>query len=227
MCRQNERTHKHHIIPRYKGGLDNKENLVEVTVTQHAMFHYCNYQLWGNEEDRVAWRALSGQITMDEAKYEAMAIGRRKVNEALKENLKDPEYYARHIEKLKRGFENSPHKEKIIQTLKENQSKAVEAARTPEARKNQKQKLKEIRHQQGEKNSQYGKVWITDGTKEGSYRINKEDPIPEGYRLGRVCFDTPYVWITNGKDNIQVLKDSEIPEGYWRGRQSPNRHKTP
>lgn len=29
-------------------------------------------------------------------------------------------------------------------------------------------------------------MWITDGTKEGSYRINKGDPIPEGYRPGRV-----------------------------------------
>lgn len=29
-------------------------------------------------------------------------------------------------------------------------------------------------------------MWITDGTKEGSYRINKGDPIPEGFRPGRV-----------------------------------------
>jgi hypothetical protein len=46
MCRKDERTHKHHIIPRYMGGPDTPENLVEVTVTQHAMFHFCNYQLW-------------------------------------------------------------------------------------------------------------------------------------------------------------------------------------
>jgi hypothetical protein len=38
MCRPNERTHKHHIIPKYMGGPDTPENLVEVTVTQHAMF---------------------------------------------------------------------------------------------------------------------------------------------------------------------------------------------
>ena len=67
------------------------------------------------------------------------------------------------------------------------QPKAVEAARTPEAIERKKKKLKEINHQQGENNSQYGKMWITDGTKEGSYRINKGDPIPEGYRPGRIC----------------------------------------
>ena len=46
MCKTDGRTHKHHIIPKYMGGTDDPENLVEVTVTQHAMFHFCNYQLW-------------------------------------------------------------------------------------------------------------------------------------------------------------------------------------
>jgi len=85
MCRPNERTHKHHIIPKYMGGSDEPENLVEVTVTQHAMFHYCNYQLWGNEEDSIAWRCLSGQITIDEAKLEAIALGSKKGGQTNKE----------------------------------------------------------------------------------------------------------------------------------------------
>jgi hypothetical protein len=52
----------------------------------------------------------------------------------------------------------------------------------------EKQKLtyKEIRHQQGTKNSQYGTMWITNGTKEGSYKIRRTDPIPFGYKKGRV-----------------------------------------
>jgi hypothetical protein len=86
MCRPDERTHKHHIIPRYMGGPDTPENLVEVKVTQHAMFHFCNYQLWGNEEDKIAWRGLSGQITLDEAALEAKALGNRKAGNKCKEN---------------------------------------------------------------------------------------------------------------------------------------------
>jgi hypothetical protein len=35
----------------------------------------------------------------------------------------------------------------------------------------------------GEKNSQYGTVWITNGIE--SQKINKNDAIPEGWRLGR------------------------------------------
>jgi hypothetical protein len=32
-----------------------------------------------------------------------------------------------------------------------------------------------------------GTMWITDGTKEGSLKIKRGDPIPEGFRAGRVC----------------------------------------
>jgi hypothetical protein len=139
-------THKHHIIPRYKGGTDDPENLVEVTVTQHTMYHYCNYQLWGNVEDYVAWRGLSGQISTADFLYEKSKI-----------------------------------------------------ANLPENREKQKKKFKEIKHQQGEKNSQYGKMWITNGTKKGTYRINKNEAIPEGFRKGRICFDE------NDLDRIYVI----------------------
>ena len=68
------------------GGSNDPENIVEVTVTQHAMFHFCNYQLWGNEEDRIAWRGLSGQITFDEAALEAMVLSGKKSGNKSKEN---------------------------------------------------------------------------------------------------------------------------------------------
>jgi hypothetical protein len=68
------------------GGTDQPENIVEVTVTQHAMFHFCNYQLWGNEEDRIAWRGLSGLIAPDEAALEAMSLGGKKAGNKSKEN---------------------------------------------------------------------------------------------------------------------------------------------
>jgi len=56
-----------------------------------------------------------------------------------------------------------------------------------EGLKKKKETYKQIGHQQGSNNSQYGSMWITNGTKEGTYKINKNDPIPEGYRKGRVC----------------------------------------
>lgn len=59
--------HNHHIIPKYMGGSDDPDNLVEVTVEKHALLHK---QLWedlGNWQDHVAWKMLSGQITNAEA----------------------------------------------------------------------------------------------------------------------------------------------------------------
>jgi hypothetical protein len=37
--------------------------------------------------------------------------------------------------------------------------------------------------QQGQKNSQYGTCWITDGA--SNKKIKKQDAIPEGWQLGR------------------------------------------
>lgn len=184
-CSKSPLIHKHHIIPRYMGGTDDEENLVKVTIAQHAMFHYCNYQLWNNMEDYVAWRGLSGQISEAEFIVEKQKIfgkiGSNRLREKLKNNPQlQKEIKQKQIESWNKNREKHIEKTKIYQPL------GVEAARTPEARKKQKEKLKEINHQQGESNSQYGKMWITNGTKEGTYKINKSEPIPEGFRKGRI-----------------------------------------
>jgi transcriptional regulator with GAF, ATPase, and Fis domain len=55
--------HKHHIIPRYEGGSDFAENIIELTVTQHAMWHFAEWQRKGNWQDRTAWKMLVGETT--------------------------------------------------------------------------------------------------------------------------------------------------------------------
>jgi hypothetical protein len=56
-----------------------------------------------------------------------------------------------------------------------------------ESLQKRKESFQKIGHQQETKNSMYGTMWITNGTKEGSYRIRKNEAIPSGYRRGRVC----------------------------------------
>jgi hypothetical protein len=210
------------------GGTNSAENLVEITVTQHAMYHFCNYKLWGNEEDKIAWRMLGKQITLDEAKLEAVRLGGKRGNRTIKEKLKDPDKLNEYRKKCKESFNNSPHREEMINRAKLNQSKAMEASKTPEARKKCKEKLFIIEHNKGEKNPQYGKMWITNGTKEGTYRINKGESIPEGYWKGRICFDVKpkgktasaygRIWINDGFKNKMIPKELPIPEGYSKGR---------
>ncbi len=140
-CSDKSFPHKHHIIPRYMGGNNEPENLVEVSVTQHAMYHFCNYQLWGNEEDRIAWRGLSGIVSREQIVYESILAA---------------------------------------------QKKAIIVARTPEIIEKKKKKYKEIKHQQGERNSQYGTKWIYNLKLRENKRVDKNSDIPEGWKLGRI-----------------------------------------
>lgn len=57
-------------------------------------------------------------------------------------------------------------------------------AQTPEANAKRIKTMHENGHQVGQKNSQYGKMWITDGVQSRS--VFKTDLIPEGWRKGRV-----------------------------------------
>jgi hypothetical protein len=71
-----ERKHRHHIIPKHMGGSDDESNLTGFISTQeHASLHE---QLWvahGFKQDYIAWKALSGRITGEQARLLAAKIG--------------------------------------------------------------------------------------------------------------------------------------------------------
>ena len=54
--------HKHHIIPKHMGGSDDSENLIELTIEEHAEAHRVLYEQYGRWQDYYAWKGLSGQI---------------------------------------------------------------------------------------------------------------------------------------------------------------------
>tara|TARA_R110000868_G_C10786169_1_gene755905 strand:- start:18 stop:854 length:837 start_codon:yes stop_codon:yes gene_type:complete len=184
-CDNSYLRHNHHIIPRYMGGTDDAENLVEVSVTQHAMFHFCNFQLLNNVEDYVAWRGLSGQISEADFLKEKFIIFGKIGSYRLQEKLKNNLDLKLEIEE-KRLKSWNKNKEKYVEKLLKVQPKAVELARTPEARKKQKKKLKEIKHQQGESNSQYGTIWIFNLELGENKKISKNEQVPEGWNIGRI-----------------------------------------
>lgn len=57
------------------------------------------------------------------------------------------------------------------------------ASQVPEIKNRIKRTFAENGHQQGNKNSQYGTMWITDGV--NSRKIKKTDEVPEGWHKGR------------------------------------------
>jgi hypothetical protein len=163
--------HKHHILPKYRGGTDSKDNLIELSVTQHAMFHYCNWQLWGAWEDYSAWKGLSGEVGKEEIIAKARAKGREKGTPLA-------------TQKANWLFHNNEDfRERQIEHNRRVQPLAVEAAKAEKARQKRKETFQANKHQQDLRNSQYGTTWITNG--ETNKKIKKESPIPEGYWKGR------------------------------------------
>jgi hypothetical protein len=60
------------------GGNDNPENLIRLSVEQHAIAHKELYEIFGKPEDYIAWKALSGQISISEASTLAHALGSKR-----------------------------------------------------------------------------------------------------------------------------------------------------
>lgn len=70
--------HIHHIIPRHKGGTDHPDNLIELTVEEHAEAHRLLYEQYGDQEDYIAWQGLSALIGKEEMLIEKSKLGGRK-----------------------------------------------------------------------------------------------------------------------------------------------------
>jgi hypothetical protein len=118
--------HKHHIVPKHRDR--NSTATVEVTVTQHAMFHYCEWKLHGFREDWLAWKSLTKQIGNEEIWMERSAIGGK--NNAGKP--KSAEHRAK-LSEANQGWKLSPEaKERHSKSMLGNKNSQV--MKTAEAR---------------------------------------------------------------------------------------------
>lgn len=128
-------THIHHIIPKHMGGTDDPENLIELTVEEHAEAHRKLYEKHGCWQDYIAWKALSGQITSDDARRLATiaAWTGRKHTEEAKEKIREArkkqnssgwnwseESRKRKSEAMTGRVLSEEHKEKIKKSKKSN-----------------------------------------------------------------------------------------------------------
>ena len=90
--------HMHHVVPRHMGGSDDASNLIKLTIEEHAEAHRKLYEEHGHWEDKLAWKALSGQVSS----AEAAQIARK---EAMKERWTEE---ARAEQSLNYSGENNP-----------------------------------------------------------------------------------------------------------------------
>ena len=78
--------HIHHIVPRYMGGDDSPENLIECTIEQHSEFHRELYEKYGNKEDLIAWKGLAGKIGKEEIMLQLCSLGGTRGSDTGREN---------------------------------------------------------------------------------------------------------------------------------------------
>ena len=75
--------HKHHITPRHVGGTDDAENIVELSIEEHAEEHRKLFAEFGRWQDECAYKLLTKLITVEEARREAARRGKEDM-------MKDP-----------------------------------------------------------------------------------------------------------------------------------------
>jgi hypothetical protein len=88
--------HKHHIVPRYRGGSDAPENLVLLHPIDHAIAHLVRYKIYGNVRD--LWASNWLQKIVDPDVYSQFSKEREE--EIKKRRAVDPEFDA-HMKKVR------------------------------------------------------------------------------------------------------------------------------
>ena len=164
--------HKHHIIPIHRGGTDHPSNIVELTVEQHARAHWVEWMLEGHWQDRVAWQGLAGMISHEEAIRESQsAPNRGDKNPSKRPEVREKNRLA-HLGK-KQSAETIAKK-----------SASLKGKRHPQSEETKK-KIGEANKISclGERNSQYGTIWVNDGVK--AFKVPKYIKLPAGIKKGR------------------------------------------
>lgn len=87
--------HWHHIVPKHAGGTDDPSNLVQLTVDEHAEAHKKLWEQYGRWQDKIAWKTLSGQITIQEAQLEMMKYNNPMYNDEVKKKMSGENHWSK------------------------------------------------------------------------------------------------------------------------------------
>lgn len=129
-----------------------------------------------------------------------------------KTRSKDPNnlFYSKEFQK-KYSWTRSPEHMKAIGSL----------SNTPDAISKKKETFKKIGHSQGEKNSQFGRIWISNVLTKEVKRITINDTIPTGWVRGKKGHLIKECWVNNGtKEHFIFLekKQEYLDKGFISGR---------
>jgi hypothetical protein len=133
--------HKHHIIPKHMGGTDDPDNIIVLSVKEHAIAHAKLYLEHGNIENYLAYKGLRKQIGKEEIFRECSRMGG--LNNKGKPKSKS------HSSKISKANKNNPklqtphteeRKQNISQSMKGNKNSSNHSS--PEFRHKQSEVMK-------------------------------------------------------------------------------------
>lgn len=204
--------HKHHIIPKHMGGTDDSDNIIELSIEEHAEAHRILYETYGKIQDKVAWMGLAKMAPMKELIAELQRESKLGKNNPMfgkaapNRGIKRPGIGGR-----KKGTKWSKEERKN-QTLTRSTSGYYDYLKSPERAK----KISDS--QKGRVGTATGKIWFNNGVQE-TYSFE----CPVGFIKGRLPKEQVskrgMKWYNNGIINKQ-FKDDNILEGFVRGKLS-------
>jgi hypothetical protein len=223
--------HKHHIIPRHAGGTDHKDNIIELTVEEHAEAHRQLYEKYGRWQDRVAWLSLSGIMKDQERIYEIMS----NANRGNPSGFRHSEDHKKYMSEIRTGDKNpqfgKPAPNRGVKRpgiggrnagtkWSEQERQVHEAIRSQPGYydftqcKERNRKISEAK--KGKPGAAIGKTWYTDGGTE-TYATECPQGFRKGRKPGRNSNKKGMRWFNNGTENRQFREGDQL-EGYIRGR---------
>ena len=201
--------HKHHIIPRHMGGTDDPENLIELTIEDHAEAHRKLFEEHGHWQDYVAWQGLAGLIPKEE-------LVKKIQSEAGKARIE------------KHGNPFSGVRTWGNFSINEEFRKQVSSlANTPDAIEKKKKTMAERKHQQGQKNSQAGTKWCVEENASDLSSRKKFRDVPAGWitttewkdrRKNRTNNAYGRHWYNDGSKNFYLKESDPMIEKLVKGR---------
>lgn len=214
---------KHHILPASLGGTKAKTNIVTLTAKQHYIAHALLVKIYQvkcvNGVDKTPYykmlRAFTSMIwRWGNPKENKRALKNAKMYESWKKEL--IEYYKicnkEWIENLTTE-ERKEHGEKISVSLKNFYTTHDGSFTGKKHSKETIQKMKEHRMKyhpgKGSKNSHYGTKWISNIEMQISKRIDKTEPIPDGWVVGRIQDWNKYNQKQKDKKDKQLKKEEK------------------
>jgi len=214
---------RHHIIPRCVGGIDNKDNLVNLTAREHYIAHLLLYKIYSKTEDKYSLlyaliemcdsHTYKNKVNYNSRIYEKNRLELQKSG-LLKKNG------SRGGRKCWEKFNNDPElKEKMLKIYSSCQIKSAIIRVTEWDEEKKKEYSKKISDGIKKYYSEHNSVWL--GKKHT--QISKNKMKESGRKKNILSSKNPMygkIWIFNEMtyENKIWDKDVEIPSGWTKGR---------